>query len=707
MRATRIALLIALALPLYGAAKETDTTGKQFFFEAKTHLENMLSGKEKISYEEAIFQIENAWWEGRIDRTSFDDALNFHEANITNLIKGRTDNNTLNPTRDILLTKEQKRELYRKAVANWAVFQYMTNNALFVRANGDAFLQEKYSYSTNDPLGTIDWANTQIIHLLQEHRGNCFALASLYKILSERLGSDARLCTAPGHIYIRHADDKGTYYNVELSSRSFPGTGTIETLTYSPNEAVRNGIALRELDLKQSVALCLVYLAKGYEYKFGSRGDEFLFACAETALRYDAHNLNALLLKAEVMEERLFAAGKQCQQIQETKAFQDYQNHIRHLFKLGYREMPQQMKNILIKGWMKDTTAVLARGAYQGPHKTLKNGMPATRYASLSWGLFDEEMRIKPIEIYGRTHFDTKKQMIVKLEDKEPLYNNYGFDPVVFAWQVDPLAHKFPWQSPYCTFDNDPINKIDPDGQAGEPVVKNGQLFIYSDILFYGGAATPQLANAAASNMAKQWTNANGTVTFKGTEYRNVTFVVTAKVVSEETAKNRADANQGENFDPRLNFARIESKTTAPGVPNQVTGTNAGGDNSFFLLAEDIYPENTSQAHEYGHGVGIMRHVSSGQRFSGQPRIMTTIQTLVDAPYTMDGQASQPQGPLQLPLHILDANCRVVTQADINGMKFRTYKQGMRSGNQVGASSNVLFDEKGKAQDANSQNGQR
>lgn len=34
---------------------------------------------------------------------------------------------------------------------------------------------------------------------------------------------------------------------------------------------------------------------------------------------------------------------------------------------------------------------------------------------------------------------------------------------------VDPLAHKFPWQSPYVAFDNNPINKIDPDGRAAMP----------------------------------------------------------------------------------------------------------------------------------------------------------------------------------------------------------------------------------------------
>jgi len=34
----------------------------------------------------------------------------------------------------------------------------------------------------------------------------------------------------------------------------------------------------------------------------------------------------------------------------------------------------------------------------------------------------------------------------------------------------DPLTNKFPWQSPYTTMDNNPINMIDPTGMAAEPV---------------------------------------------------------------------------------------------------------------------------------------------------------------------------------------------------------------------------------------------
>ena len=44
---------------------------------------------------------------------------------------------------------------------------------------------------------------------------------------------------------------------------------------------------------------------------------------------------------------------------------------------------------------------------------------------------------------------------------------------------MDPLAEKKPWNSPYCAFSNNPINRVDPDGR--DDYYSNEGLFIYRD----------------------------------------------------------------------------------------------------------------------------------------------------------------------------------------------------------------------------------
>ena len=125
--------------------------------------------------------------------------------------------------------------------------------------------------------------------------------------------------------------------------------------------------------------------------------------------------------------------------------------------------MPLDMKNLIINRLQKDSVGLVLTNHTPKGFQTINP--KDDRYATLSWGLFDEIHETKPFEQYSRTIFDTKKQKISKFSLIDTLYNNYNFDPVVFAWQIDPLFKKYPSISPYVAFADNPIFYVDNDGR--------------------------------------------------------------------------------------------------------------------------------------------------------------------------------------------------------------------------------------------------
>jgi hypothetical protein len=451
----QIIFLITVVFTLNVNAQSIEDS-KQYFQQAKSKLENMLSDKEKPSYEKAIFTIENAWYDNQIDKSNFDDAMTTHIEAIQELIKNNYDEKAIKQKPSLLITQQEIKDQYKQALTNWAIYTYITSPTLFVdnKDTNTISFHRPYKYSTTDPMATTHWQNSQVVNLNNTHTGNCYALASFFKILADRLNSDATLCTAPSHIYISHKDDKGTDYNIELGSKYFPGTGMISALTYTTDQAIKSGISQRKLDTKQFIALCLVYLAKGYQHKFSNISDEFILQCANTAIQYDPKNLNALLLKSEYLENKLTAQKKSIAQLQTQSDFKEYQNLISNLYNLGYREMPLEMKNTLIKTYK-----------HEPINKELPKFQTAKgKFATLSWGIFDERHTNKPTERIGNTIFNTKTNKILSFTKDQILYNNYNFDPVVFAWNIDPLAHEYPGLSPYSFAANNPIMFTDHKG---------------------------------------------------------------------------------------------------------------------------------------------------------------------------------------------------------------------------------------------------
>lgn len=480
-----IGIISVFLLSIKFANANSDST-KIYFQQSFTELKNMLEGKQPASFERAVFISENPYLNNRFPYANFQKVLSSHIYLIEQLMEmnnyessndfrtlidfnaPKFDINTLN------FTEKEKKEMYRKTLANWAIFKYITDTTLFSN-----FVHLPFTYQFNDPFGMNDWKNSQVINLLssKEQKGNCFALVSLYKIFSDRLNSGAFICTAPQHIYIQHQDHKGDYYNVELATGTHPGDGSIQTLTYTFYDGIVNGISLRRLkEEKQNIALCLVNLGKSYEHKFKTKDDDFLLQCAELALKYDSLNLNAMLLKEQVLEARIvqYASKKNIIDINKLRTdvnisstFKKLETQIVHLYELGYYQMPLYMQEMILAALKReDNKPIIVQDRTPDPFPSIKNASPEDkRYSTLSGGLFEEVKVKKQFEQYGQFTLDTEKKKLVKLVDSTNF--KYLIDPVVFAWSVDPMAHKYPSWSPYAAFFNNPIYYIDPDGKEG------------------------------------------------------------------------------------------------------------------------------------------------------------------------------------------------------------------------------------------------
>lgn len=432
------------------ALKAQDT--HQNFQQAYQEISAMLEGKQPLNFEKAVFLTENAYHDNAISNGDFKAVLDAHSTVIEQLIKANDKNDWKQflKGRDVTVEREnQAKELYRKALANWAIFTYLTDTVT-LRLQGQKFLNLPYTYSNEDPFGTADWKNSQVMNLLEKQKGNCYALVTLFKIFSERFQSEADIVTAPQHIYIEHRDPHGNRFNVEVATRTFPNLGSIQTLTYTTRAALLNDISMRKLDLKQSVGLCLVYLAKGYEYKNKIKDDEFILTCANTALQHDDKNLNAMLLKAQVYEQWVMKGEMPAA---------PYEEMLAKLYKLGYRQMPDDMKEIILSKIQGAPTASTPTNKTPNPFEGIGG---QARYVTLSNGLFEELHQPQKLVRYGRTVFDTEKSKIVKFLDED--ISSYQVDPVVFALSVDPLTKSYPELTPYQFASNRPIEAIDLDG---------------------------------------------------------------------------------------------------------------------------------------------------------------------------------------------------------------------------------------------------
>jgi len=197
--------------------------------------------------------------------------------------------------------------------------------------------------------------------LLDTKKGNCHSLPYLYKIITEELGVTTQLALAPNHIYIKHYAEDFGWFNTELTNGQFPLDSWIMATGYVHLDAIVNRVFMSELNNKQSIALCLIDLAEGYNRKESYNDGKFVLQCTNLALQYYPNYANALLLQAEtkkkqydfLLEQNNKKHAKELFHIPKAKQlFKSMENDYATVYELGYRPIP---KPVYLK-WIQSLT---------------------------------------------------------------------------------------------------------------------------------------------------------------------------------------------------------------------------------------------------------------------------------------------------------------------------------------------------------------
>lgn len=317
--------------PVY--LKPFDEDYKKAFAEMK----DMLEQPEKLSFKRAVFLTENAFLNGSLDYPTFCKQVSVL-AKIAKQVS--IENKLLYDLED-----KSKVEIYA------GTFHLITQGFKYQK-DTSVYHYQPFVYDFTDFDGKYEWTQMFVTKLMQTHSGNCHSLPFLYKILVEENNEKASLALAPNHIYIKHQIKKGGWYNTELTSGIFPIDAWLMASGYIKLEAVQNGVYMKALSDKESIATCLTDLAQGYQKRFGTRNGEFILQCCELALQNFPNYINALLLKAET-EKFIIDATMQKNNTQDIKLlfsnpkvktlFDDMNKTYATIHKLGYRKMPDKM----------------------------------------------------------------------------------------------------------------------------------------------------------------------------------------------------------------------------------------------------------------------------------------------------------------------------------------------------------------------------
>jgi hypothetical protein len=315
-------IIVLLFFCKFGVAAQNQ---EKLFQDSYTLLNTMLADEHNYSFKKAVFSVENAYLNNTLDTVDCNKKIKF----LTNL------SNSLIKDRFLAYLEKDK-----SMVNKWAaVFQVM-HDTIPINYNDKIYHYTPFGYDFNDVFGHKIRENLFVSKLLETHKGNCHSLPYLYKILCEALGTDANLALAPNHLYIKHKSIKDGWYNTELTSGIFPIDAWVMASGFVHIDAITNGVYMKALNNRESIALVMIDLADNYNAKFPNNNGVFVLKCCETAIKEYPLFASALILRAESHKLQM---TKEPNPEKAKALLLDLEKEYAYIHEIGYRNMPEAM----------------------------------------------------------------------------------------------------------------------------------------------------------------------------------------------------------------------------------------------------------------------------------------------------------------------------------------------------------------------------
>jgi hypothetical protein len=269
----------AYELTYNGFPSQKGVSGTEHFYAAYQEIKGMLEDSIPLNLGRAVFLTENAYLNNAMDYQKYQADINQRAQYCQWLMsKMRLDAND-------------------NLAQNMAIYSLMTDtlNIPRIGKEGKTLTLYPVRYNLDDFDSHQQFTSHFITTLMATNLGNCYSMPLLYLIVAEKLGAEAYLCESPRHSFVKIKDDKGTWYNLEITSRVILSDYHYMNAGQISAEAVRNRIYMEPMGKKEAVANMLVQLGGYYLMRFGY--DPFVLECAKEAEQYNPYSIQPKLLE--------------------------------------------------------------------------------------------------------------------------------------------------------------------------------------------------------------------------------------------------------------------------------------------------------------------------------------------------------------------------------------------------------------------------